>query len=77
MRLIVTSGNTFDAEAPTIPQRAMAPCRTCRDESGKPAGDVLVQRPSGTWVRQPCPVCRGLRMVEADATPPRAGAARR
>jgi len=53
-RACTPSGRRFPPEPPTQPDRSLAPCPACQDEGGEPLGDVLVQLPSGTWVREPC-----------------------
>jgi hypothetical protein len=45
---------------------APVPCPVCRDEDGEPAGEVLAQLPSGTWLRTRCDVCRGRRKLDDD-----------
>ncbi|HEX8793392.1 MAG TPA: response regulator [Polyangiaceae bacterium] len=75
---------------PPLPGDQTAPCPACEDEGGMPTGDVLVQLPSGTWVRDTCDVCRGARRVQREelarrdaqvvdesAEPPPAGSGRR
>jgi CheY-like chemotaxis protein len=42
----------------------LVPCPACEDEGGVPTGDVLVQLPSGTWIRDTCEVCQGQRMLD-------------
>jgi CheY-like chemotaxis protein len=51
---------------PPLPGDPTVPCPGCEDEGGLPTGDVLVQLPSGTWVRDTCDVCRGARRVHRD-----------
>jgi len=52
---------------PPLPVDPLAPCPACEDEGGVPAGDVLVQLPSGTWVRDTCEVCHGRKRVHREA----------
>jgi CheY-like chemotaxis protein len=49
-----------------LPRRddTLVPCPACEDDGGVPTGDVLVQLPSGTWVRDTCDVCLGQRMLD-------------
>lgn len=42
------------------------PCPACVDDRGEPTGEMLVQLPSGTWVRRQCECCLGLRRVDRD-----------
>lgn len=51
---------------PPLPGDQTAPCPGCEDEGGLPTGDVLVQLPSGTWVRDTCDVCHGAKRVQRD-----------
>jgi hypothetical protein len=51
---------------PTLPDDPLAPCPACEDEAGMPTGDVLVQLPSGTWVRDTCNVCQGRKQVHRE-----------
>lgn len=51
---------------PPLPGDPTVPCPACEDEGGLPTGDVLVQLPSGTWVRDTCDVCRGAKRVHRD-----------
>lgn len=51
---------------PPLPGDQTVPCTACEDEGGVPSGDVLVQLPSGTWIRDTCDVCRGQRRVHRD-----------
>ena len=49
---------------PPLPADLFAPCPACEDEGGVSTGDVLVQLPSGTWLREPCTVCHGSKRVQ-------------
>lgn len=51
---------------PPLPGDETVPCPACEDEGGVPTGDVLVQLPSGTWIRDTCDVCQGQRRVHRD-----------
>lgn len=51
---------------PPLPGDSLAPCPACEDEGGVPTGYVLVQLPSGTWVRDTCNVCRGHTRVSRE-----------
>lgn len=51
------------SERPTDPSRKLADCPACLDDAGEPTGEALVQKPSGTWVREQCDLCNGLRKV--------------
>lgn len=52
---------------PPLPDDSLSPCPACHDEAGVPAGYVLVQLPSGTWVRDTCNVCQGrMRVTRED-----------
>lgn len=51
---------------PPLPGDVTAPCPACEDEGGVPTGDVLVQLPSGTWVRDTCDVCHGAKRVRCE-----------
>jgi CheY-like chemotaxis protein len=51
---------------PPLPGNPLAPCPACEDEGGVPTGDVLVQLPSGTWVRDTCNVCHGEKRVHRE-----------
>lgn len=51
---------------PPLPGDQTAPCPACEDEGGVPTGDVLVQLPSGTWVRDTCDVCHGQKRVHRE-----------
>jgi hypothetical protein len=53
-----------DHSAPADP--ALVPCPACMDDRGEPSGDALVQLPSGTWVRQKCGSCRGLKKLDRE-----------
>jgi hypothetical protein len=53
-------------EATTGDPHAPVPCPACRDEGGEPAGEVLAQLPSGTWIRKKCDICRGRRKLDDD-----------
>jgi hypothetical protein len=55
------------SEPPTDSDRRLVDCPACLDERGEPTGEVLVQRPSGTWVREKCDLCAGLRKVDDTA----------
>jgi CheY-like chemotaxis protein len=44
----------------------LAPCPACEDEGGVPTGDVLVQLPTGTWVRDTCNVCHGRKKLNRE-----------
>jgi len=48
------------------PDLTLVPCPACLDDRGEPTGETLVQLPSGTWVRQVCESCGGLKKVERD-----------
>lgn len=52
--------------AVTSRNEAVIPCPQCQDDTGQPVGEVLVQLPSGTWVREACSVCRGRRVLDAE-----------
>ena len=57
----------FEDERPTSPDLAVLPCPTCRDETGKPTGEVmrLQETASGhRGVRGRCPTCFGLLKVD-------------
>ena len=62
-RMAVDRGRA--AASPTSPDSGLVPCPACTDDRGEPLGDMLVQLPSGTWVRQVCERCQGLRRVVA------------
>jgi CheY-like chemotaxis protein len=56
----------FKRLPPPLPADTLAPCPACEDEAGIATGDVLVQLPSGTWVRETCDVCLGRKRVRRD-----------
>jgi len=51
--------------APSVPEVVLVPCPACQDEGGEPTGDVLVQLPSGAWVRETCDFCGGVKRLDA------------
>jgi hypothetical protein len=60
------SSDPYRSEAPASPDLEVVPCPACVNESGEPTGDHLVQLPSGTWIRQPCESCLGLRKLDSE-----------
>jgi hypothetical protein len=56
----------YRSEAPTLSEVPLVPCPACTNEDGESTGDRLVQLPSGTWTRQPCESCRGLRKLDRE-----------
>lgn len=57
----------FRSEPPTDPNPHLVDCPACLDEQGEPTGEVLVQLPSGTWVRERCVLCRGFKQIDDTA----------
>lgn len=53
-------------EPPPLPDDPLVPCPACEDEGGVPTGDILVQLPSGTWLRDTCHVCKGQKKVHRE-----------
>jgi hypothetical protein len=60
------SSNRNRAEAPTAPDIVLVPCPACVDDGGEPTGQALVRLPSGTWTRQRCESCLGLRKLDRE-----------
>jgi hypothetical protein len=58
----------FEDERPTSPDLASLPCPTCRDEAGRPTGEVLrglePTRFGHRSVRGRCPTCFGQLKVD-------------
>jgi hypothetical protein len=51
--------------APSVPDVVLVACPACQNEEGEPTGDVLVQLPSGAWVRETCDFCGGVKRLDA------------
>jgi hypothetical protein len=62
----VPSSDRFRAETPTSPDILLVPCPACVDDGGESTGQTLVRLPSGTWVRERCESCLGLRKLDRE-----------
>jgi hypothetical protein len=50
--------------APSLPEVTLVPCPACQDEAGEPTGEVLTLLPSGTWAREACDLCGGVKKLD-------------
>ena len=60
------SSDHYRAEAPTSPDITLVACPACMDDAGESTGQTLQRLPSGTWVRQMCESCLGLRKLDRE-----------
>ena len=53
--------------APSLPEVTLVPCPACQDEAGEATGDVMTLLPSGTWARETCDLCGGVKTLDREA----------